>query len=100
MLKLKKKNLGKNGIEGEKPPPPGFHVFGSGFGKFRFNSNVGVCGIPPFLTVNYDIEGENGKKPSNGGDGGSGGVGGRGGKDFVAILKSPMHISLNRYNGM
>lgn len=92
--------LGKDGIEGEKPPSKRFHFFGSDFGKFRFNSNVGVCGIPPFLTINYDIEGENGKKPTKGGNGGRGGIGGKGGKYFAAFLKSPMQISLNGQDGM
>lgn len=81
--------IGKDGIEGKNAPKPGFHFFGGNFGGFDSSSTIGGSAIPPFITVNYDIKGKEGRKPSNGGNGGCGGLGGIQGKSFVVVLKQP-----------
>lgn len=99
MIKLIFFSVGKDGIEGKNAPKPGFHFFGGSFGGFKSTSTVGVCGIPPFVTVDYDIEGQNATKPSNGGNGGCGGFGGHHGESFVVALKHIPKISIQSQKG-
>lgn len=92
--------LGKDGIEGKNAPKPGFHFFGGNFGGFDSSSSVGASAIPPFITVNYEIKGNNGKKPSKGGDGGCGGFGGHKGETYVVVLKKPPQFSIVDQKGV
>lgn len=91
--------IGKDGIEGKNAPKPGFHFFGGNFGGFDSNSKVGASAIPPFITVNYEIKGNNGKKPSEGGNGGCGGFGGHQGESFVVVLKKPPQFLIMNQQG-
>lgn len=91
--------LGKDGIKGKNAPKPGFHFFGGSFGDSTSKSDLGISGIPPFLTVDYNIKGENAKKPSNGGSGGCGGFGGYQGESFVVVLKKTPKFSIMSQRG-
>ncbi|XP_031631115.1 uncharacterized protein LOC116345674 [Contarinia nasturtii] len=91
---------GKDGEEGETPPEPGFHWFGQPFDTFNCRrTSLGVSKIPPFLTVDYDIEGGNAKKPSAGGNGGVGGIGGKSGQNFIGELKKRSHFVISTNQG-
>lgn len=90
---------GKDGEEGKHPAKPGFHFFGESFDGFDFTSSLGVCGIPPFVTVDYEIQGKTGKRSSAGGDGGCGGFGGLPGDAFVVQLKKSTPLSIKNQRG-
>lgn len=90
---------GKDGVEGETPERPGFHFFGGSFEGFNFTSDLGICAIPPFLTVDYEIEGKNANVPSKGGDGGCGGIGGHQGNTLVVNLKNSTQLSIINQKG-
>lgn len=48
----------------------------------------------------YDVAGNNGTEPKDGGNGGHGGIGGNAGKDLILCFDMKPHFSISKNKGM